>query len=325
MKLFYYPPASRNGYSNPYSIHYKKALECYYNVLDKENKPAKMLSWSFLKNSLSADIFIINWLESVCFLRLGYVQYLLARIGLKIIKWRKKSIIWMFHNIHPHQGNNKYSRKIQDLLFHQSKLIISHSQEAADYAHKKAGDKVIYKCHPIHPISVKPFKGEIEPCDILIWGAILPYKGIYEFISNKEIQKLNLRIRIIGHCKDNTLCHKLESQCNKRITFENRHINFDELASCIAKSRYVLFPYIGNCVSSSGALIDTIALGGIPIGPNIGAFKDLEEEGVCLTYKNYNDLRVLLQSDNNISNIVRNKFLIVNSWNNFIQEIKNNF
>lgn len=321
MKLFYYPPASRNGYPNPYSIHYKKALEHYYNVLDKDNKPTKMLSWSFLKNSLLADIFIVNWLESVCFLRFGYVQYLLARIGLKIIKWRQKPIIWMFHNTHPHQGDNKHSRKIQDILFHQSKLIISHSQEAADYARQKGGDKVIYRCHPVHPISIKPFEGEIEPCDVLIWGAILPYKGIYEFVSDSNVKNTNLRIRIVGKCSDYELNDKIESQCNEYITFENRRIGFDELAACIAKSRYVLFPYIGDCVSSSGALIDTIAMGGTPVGPNVGAFKDLEKEGMCYTYTNNESLLSLLKFEKKISPINRNIFINKNSWDNFIQEI----
>ena len=321
MNLFYYPPASRNGYPNPYSIHYKKALEQYYNVLDKENRPSKILSWTFLVNTFLADIFIINWLESVPFLRFGYLQYVLARIGLKVIQWRKKKIIWRFHNKHPHQGDNKQSRKIQDILFRQSQLIISHSEEAAEYARLKVENKVIYKCHPIMPISVDSFHGEVEACDVLIWGAILPYKGIYEFISNEEIQNTNLRIRIIGRCSDNELCNKIRSQCNQYITFENRRIDFNELAVCISKSRYVLFPYIGDCVSSSGALIDTIALGGIPVGPHIGAFKDLEKEGVCITYKNNKTLLSILQEKNTVS-INKSFFMKNNSWESFVRIIK---
>lgn len=318
MKLFYYPPASYKGYSNPYSIHYKKALEQYFYVLDKDNKPAKVLSWSFFKNSFIADVFIVNWLESIYFLRLGYIQYLLVRIGLMVIRWRKKPIIWMFHNIHPHQGDNKYSRKIQNILFKQSKLIISHSQEAAEFARQKTGNKVIYKCHPVSIISVKPFKGEVEPCDVLIWGAILPYKGIYEFISDSNVQEANLRIRIIGRCSDNELCKRITDQCNKNITFENRRIDFDELTACITKSRYVLFPYIGNCVSSSGALIDTIALGGIPIGPHVGAFKDLEDEEMCITYSNYKELVNLLKMNSKSQyKETINNFITQNSWGNF--------
>lgn len=321
--LYYFPSASQKGYSNPYSIHYKRALESYFNVLEKNNAPAKALSWNFFKNSFTADVYILNWLENAPFLRWGYLQFLLIIFGLKVIQWRNKKVVWMFHNIHPHQGNNQLSKMIQDLLFKQSTFIISHSQEAAEYARQKTGNKVIYKCHPISAIPVKPFNGEVKPCDVLIWGTILPYKGIYEFISDSNVQKANLRIRIIGRCSDNELCKKIESQCNNLISFENRRIDFDELAACIAQSRYVLFPYIGDCVSSSGALIDTIVLGGTPIGPHVGAFKDLEEEEVCLTYNQKGDLIELLKGDRSLNYDNVNRFISNNSWKNFVSEINN--
>lgn len=320
--LYYFPSASRKGYSNPYSLHYKKTLEGFFKVLEKENRPAKMLSWNFIKNSFIADVFILNWLENIPFLRLWYIQYILVLLGLKIIRWRKKKIVWMFHNIHPHQGNNKYSRKIQDILFSQASLIISHSQEAAEYARQKADNKVIYKCHPVSAIPVKPFKGKVEPCDVLIWGAILPYKGVFEFVSNTYIQKSNLRVRIIGKCSDKVLCNKINSQCNEYITFENRHIDFDELAACIVQSRYVLFPYVGDCVSSSGALIDTIVLGGIPVGPHKGAFKDLKEEGVCITYQSKDELIEILNEQVELKQEYLNEFISKNSWNNFAREVR---
>lgn len=321
--LYYFPSASQNSYSNPYSIYYKKALEPYFNVLEKKNEPAKILSWSFLKSAFIADVFIVNWLESIPFLRLGYIQYLLVLCGLKIICWRKKKIVWMFHNIHPHQGNNKYSKKIQNILFKQATLIISHSKEATKYARQKTEKEVIYKCHPISTILVKPFKKKVNQCDVLIWGTILPYKGIYEFVSDKEIQNSNLRIRIIGKCLDTELCDKIKSQCNKYITFENRRIDFEELAACCKQSRYVLFPYVGNCVSSSGALIDTIALGGTPIGPHIGAFKDLAKEGVCLTYTDYGNLILILKKNIIISDALKNDFMNHNSWQEFAVQLYN--
>ena len=321
--LYYFPPTSKNGYSNPYSIHYKKILQQYFKVLDNENHPSKMMSWSFLKNTFRADVFILNWLESISFLRFGLIQFLIVLVGLNIIKCRNKTIVWMFHNIHPHQGNNKYSRKIQQILFKRAKLIISHSQEAAQYAKSKTKNEVIYKCHPIMPIFVNTFNGEVDVGDVLIWGTVLPYKGIYEFISNAEIQKSKLRIRIIGCCSDKKLCTNIKSQCNDLITFENRRIDFDELAVYIAKSRYVLFPYIGNCVSSSGALIDTIALGGTPIGPHLGAFKDLEEECVCFTYTDYNKLLDILKNHYCLEEKVRIEFLKNNSWESFVEFLAN--
>ena len=319
--LYYFPPASKSGYSNPYSIYYKKELEQYFNVLDKNNKPTRVLSWNFLKNAFIADIFILNWIENAPYFRFGYIQYLLVCIGLKIIKWRNKKIIWMFHNIHPHQGDNKFSKRIQNKLYNQSTIIISHSKEAAEYARRKTNNIVIYKCHPLSSFNLETFNGKVDSCDVLIWGSILPYKGIYEFISDFNIQKSNLRIRIIGRCTDDELCKKIDSQCNERITFENRRIEFNELKACISKSNYVLFPYIGDCVSSSGALIDTIALGGTPIGPYIGAFKDLKEENVCFTYKQKEDLLTILSLKTKLNSEHVNDFISKNSWSCFIKDI----
>lgn len=88
--IYYYPPASKGGYANPYSVNYKEALGKYFKVLDKKNKPSIALGLSFFLNAFRADIYIINWLESVAFLSLGRLQYIFARLGLWIIKRRKK-------------------------------------------------------------------------------------------------------------------------------------------------------------------------------------------------------------------------------------------
>ena len=95
IKVYYYPSPSRGGYPNPYSYHYKEAIEKEYNLINRENKCAKILGWDFFKNSFKADLYIINWLESICFLRLGWLQYIFACLGLWIIKKRRKKIVWM--------------------------------------------------------------------------------------------------------------------------------------------------------------------------------------------------------------------------------------
>lgn len=324
LKAYYYPSPSKGGYPNPYSYHYKEALEKEYYLINKENKSAKILGLDFFINSFKADLYIINWLESICFLRLGWIQFLLARMGLWIIKKRKKKIVWMFHNIHPHQGNNKQSQAIQHELFSKASLIISHSKEAMEYVQKHTSSKVIFLNHPIHLIPFQKISVDIPPFDLLIWGAILPYKGIAEFIKLDLIQQSSITIRILGECKDQALSKKINKYCNERIIFENRKASFNEIAAYINKSKYVLFPYIGNCVSSSGALIDTLVLGGTPIGPNVGAFKDLLEKGLCLTYNKKEDLLELIKNKPSINESAKTKFFSENSWDNLIKILYHN-
>lgn len=320
-KVYYYPSASRQGYENPYSINFKKALSKYYDVCDAKNKPSLMLTLTFLCHSLIADVFVINWLESAPFLKLGKVQYLFACLALTIIKLRKKKLIWILHNIHPHSGTNKQSEHLQQRLFSEAALVVSHSKEAFKWAESQAVGKCLFFPHPVQDISCTESKSDYPKSDILIWGAVLPYKGIYEFISMKEIQDSDFNIHIIGQCKNLKLEQKINSCCSDHIHYENRKADFSELSKRIQSCKYVLFPYIGDSVSSSGALIDTLVLGGNPVGPNKGAFSDLSKTGVCLTYSNKSDLFQILQSDRTISKDARISFLQSNSWDSFVGNI----
>lgn len=319
--IYFFPSAPKGGYVNPYIINFKKSMAKYFKVLEADNHSSIMLSLNLFFHSFKADIFIINWLESICFLRLGFLQYLLARLSLIIIRTRDKQIIWILHNVHPHQGNNKLSKKMQETLFKQSNLIISHSYEAYLFAKGKTETKVIYICHPVKKIAIGTKSHKVNKFDILIWGSIFPYKGVYEFISLKEVQDSDLRIIIIGKCADNELAEKIYHCCSEHIYFDNRRAEFDELMPYIRASKYVLFPYIGKSISSSGALIDTIVLGGNPVGPNLGAFRDLSKEGVCFVYENYEKLIELLNSKKEISNGERTFFIESNSWESFAKKI----
>lgn len=325
-KLSYFPPQQRQGgYKNPYSQNYQDSLNLYFKVL--ESKPSGFarympLGMFFLYRSIQADIYIINWLESVCFLTGGFFQFICALLGLLVIKLRGKKIVWMFHNIHPHQGDNFMSKTLQDKLYTHANLIISHSKEACIYAKRKARCEVIYRCHPIKAIETKGTY-TVSPCDVFIWGEILPYKGIVEFLNFINKNKTNIKIKIIGKCNDKALDAAIKSQCTTLITYENRRASFTELASIIQNSKYILFPYIGDCVSSSGALIDSIAMGGKVMGPNRGAFSDLASEKVCITYNSYEELLELLAQPPQIHEKDITDFFNKNSWDSFGKFIYN--
>ncbi|MCD8298086.1 MAG: hypothetical protein LUC88_10990 [Prevotella sp.] len=318
-KLFYYPSARDVDYDNPYSVNYKNALTKYFLVLNNHlrRKPAKKVI-CLLQNAFFADIFIFNWIENICQGRLSAIKYRIVQLAFLIIKLRKRKIVWMFHNFHPHQGSDKYSEAIMSYMFGNASIIISHSKAATEYARQRAKCDVKYECHPVAPIAhlENTTPSAIHP-DILIWGTIAHYKGIVEFLSYSKVRASNLNIFIVGRCKYPDLENRIRSLCNDNICYENRKVSFSELKALISNSKYVLFPYIGSCVSSSGALIDTIVLGGTPIGPDVGAFKDLSEEGVCLVYDNYDSLLDILSSDNRIDAQTRNDFIAENSWQTF--------
>ena len=280
-----------------------------------------MQTATLFRYSWIADIVILNWIENAGKLRMGILQFVLAYLSLLIIKLRKKKIVWMFHNMTPHDGKSLFSDILCSYLYKNASLIISHSKEATEYARKHACCSVEYICHPIKPLHFA-YQNELKQYDVLIWGTILPYKGIAEFLEYCK-DKIDVNILILGKCSDESLSKRIEQQCGMWITFENRKADFDELGTYIEKCKYVLFPYIGNSISSSGALIDTLAMKGTPIGPAKGAFEDLSKEGVCITYQNYDELIDILHSNTlKISDIKRNVFIKNNSWDTFWEKIK---
>lgn len=321
-KVYFYPSCPREGYGNPYCLNYKQVLKKKFLLLDAENKITPMKTATLFRYSWVADIAILNWIENARKQRLGIVQFFLAYLSLIILKLRRKKIIWMFHNMTPHEGKNCFSDILCSYLYKNAALIISHSQEAAEYVRKYAKCHVEYVCHPIKQWSLTPRK-DLKQYDVLIWGTILPYKGVVEFLDYCKDKMKDVSILVLGKCNDEVLCKRIEQLCGEWITFENRKADFDELGTYIKKCNYVLFPYIGNSISSSGALMDTLAMGGTPIGPNKGAFKDLSKEGVCITYRNYDELITLLQSKKmGISEKKRKSFIANNSWDSFGKQLK---
>lgn len=316
-KLFYFPqPGSDGQYQNPYSYNFKYGLSEYFDVVDFEKPQSRLKSLGLLAHSFSAHVYVLNWIESIPHLRFSLLQTVIVLLSLKILKWRNSEIVWMFHNIRPHQGENWKTRLITNWMFENSSLIVSHSQEASAYAKERAKCEVIYKCHPVTEIEVADGRKE-KLFDVLIWGSIYPYKGIVEFLSNSEILKLDLKIKIIGLCKDKMLDSQIRSYVNEHVSYENRKAGFKEIATYCKAAKYVLFPYIGKCVSSSGALIDTIVMGGIPVGPKVGAFEDLSKEGVCLVYNSTKELINIIKENNSVSEVKRKAFISDNSWEKF--------
>ena len=316
--IYYFPPEDKNGgYKNPYSQNVIESLSPYFKFINKQSSFFRKLpkGLNFLMAAFSADIYIVSWLESICFGKFAFLQYIFAKLALNILKIRNVKILWIFHNIHPHQGSNFMSKSIQTFLFQKSDLIITHSNEAVNFAKSYAKCPVIYKCHPFNQIIINRFNKRIEKHDVFIWGAILPYKGVLEFLLEHKTRQSKLSVYILGKCNDPVLSKAIRNMCNTYISYDNRVAGFDEIAANIKKSRFVLFPYIGSCVSSSGALIDTIVMHGVPIGPNKGAFIDLAYENLCITYNNYDELFNLLSSHDII--LDNNAFIKNNSWTHF--------
>ncbi|MCI1640683.1 MAG: hypothetical protein LKI42_05355, partial [Bacteroidales bacterium] len=138
------------------------------------------------------------------------------------------------------------------------------------------------------------------------------------------LKRTGIKVMIIGKCKIPYLEEVIEKS---GVSYENRRPDFDEVAWYCTHSDYVLFPYLPGSISSSGLLINTVVLGGNPIGPAIGAFKDLAEEGVCLTYGNIQEMFCILADRDDRKTIgvdTRKDFIAAHSWEKFAEFLYNN-
>lgn len=326
MRLFIYPQHKEKQTTNPYTNNMEWALSTQFDIVHPEYRKRLPQPFRFLLNSTTAEVYVLNWIESVAEgVKLSFLWGVMAWLSLKIVFFRKAKIVWIFHNLHPHGGETMWSRLIKKQLFQKATIIVSHSQEAAEYAKKYSKCPVFFKNHPVKIVKYDKWNGMLHDCDYYIWGNIYPYKGVVELLRNNNCRNSNRKILIVGKCDDEELRKTINSYCNQNIVFENRCADFNEIAAQCRKAKYVLFPYVGNSISSSGVLMDTLIMGGTPIGPNRGAFADLAEQGCCLTYKSLDDIfnfpvneeaALRLNKDNIIS------FLNDNSWISFAKWLK---
>lgn len=318
-KLFFFPPFAKAIEGNPYTRNYKNELQKYYDVVDCDKIYPKGRRNILFKKAFIADIYILNWIESIKPGLKSLALFLPSILALYIILLRRKKIVWMLHNLEPHEGLNFYSRRIMSFLYKHSSIIVTHSKEAYEHAITMTTRPVRFVCHPVQKINCE-VQMQAEPIDLFIWGSILPYKGIAEFISDTRIQKSGLRIHILGKCNDKALADHLNKVCAEieNITFENRRAENDELIAYCKSSKFVVFPYLPGSVSSSGALIDTLVMGGTPIGPNVGAFRDLAEEGLCFVYSDIEDLIRIVNDNKKIMPENVEGFIGKNSWETMV-------
>lgn len=317
--VFIFPPAYPNA-ANPFINNLRESL--INNGIEVKGFGRHGVT-GLAKYLFTTNVYILNWPENIIFGSHGKIKYYLFKIIVFLFTLKGGKIIWFLHNLEPHEGHNRYTKATFDYLFKKSSANICFSKAAYELSNKNAPvGKSYYFPHPFKNFGYAALD-KTKTCDVLIWGSIIPYKGILEFLKAKPNIGAYLKILIVGRCKDASYESKIRQYENENVIIENRFIDFGELQELIAKSRYVVFPYLSGSVSSSGALMDTLQYGGNVIGPNIGAFKDLADNKVILAYNDMNDIFQIINNGVYCSDWVKKTFVETNIWNVFGSELKN--
>lgn len=335
MKSAYiYPFSSKDsnfGLYNPYIDDLIKSLSKYVTFKNYD-KPSKKGIFDILWYITKIDYIFFNWIEKLPENKAGRIQTICLILLLPLLKLFRVKVVWTMHNKVSHRIEHVYWKKLifKNMLKY-SDVILTHSSEGITYGEemiKGSGKKIHYFAHPI--------KGRIlklsteKKYDILIWGTILPYKGIDKFLDYIYQNKLenNYRILIVGKIPEKDYEEKLETYKSDNIIINKQFIEDSLLQQLISQSKIILFTYSQTSILSSGVLMDSLGYGANIVGPNVGAFGDLEKEGIINTYSDFPDMfRVVEDQLNDNGKIIPqekiNQFFENNSWDRFAENVSN--
>lgn len=320
-RVYLYPDPTIADQINPYLSDLASALEADFELV-RAWKPRWGVASLWL-NIFRTDIYYFNWVEDLPSRRFGIFQTPLFMLFFTVARLLGKRHVWMIHNRGSHSPR-RLQASLSRLLFRRSDILLSHCRQAFSWFESMYGKpkgRMYFRHHPVQAHGI-PREHHAHVRDILIWGTIQKYKGVLDFLQELERQGALERydILIAGKIPDPAHTRELMRYSSERVRIEPRIVSFDELAEFVAGSRITLFTYQADTVFSSGALMDTLALGGRVVGPDAGSFRDLREEGIIDTFT---DLPGLVEALPNIletakdSRIRTDEFNSENSWNNF--------
>jgi glycosyltransferase involved in cell wall biosynthesis len=323
-RAYIYPATSINSTaSNPYIDDFKASLTGSVRFLNK-SRTSRSGILDIFNYILEIDLLFLHWIEDLPNRKAGTLQSILfVAVILPFCRIRGIRIVYTLHNKESHYSRSQtISRIIRKRVIRQAYLILCHAREGLHLPETAGlGSRIRYLPHPFRE-SIVPKHASKKTIDILIWGAIQPYKGIHLFLRFLEAKNLlsSFNIRIAGKIEPESYTADLLRYQSGTIQIHNRFIDNEKLNELIDQSKLVLLTYDNRSVLSSGALIYSLSRKARVIGPNTGSFGDLSREGLIEVYDNYDDL--LSKISRNLSDPApyRTKldaFIENNTWERF--------
>lgn len=291
--LYVYPltPESLKEEKNSYVRQLLSYLGGYFNIV---NGSTKLGLLDAFKKFWKTELYYFNWIENLPTNRFGRLQVGLLAALLVFCKLFNKKVVWFVHNNISHDKTHRRFKKIiVRLMAYFSDLVLSHSGEITLRIPK-------HKLHVFHhPIETfQPLRAaETYSYDMLIWGSVLPYKGVAEFVEHVATspELKNHRILIAGEFKFAEYYDRVMRSKSDNVLVMNKFIAEEDLICLFAQSKYILFTYASDSVLSSAALCKSLSYGKDIIAPNVGSFKELGSEKFLFTYTSFSELETLLK------------------------------
>lgn len=325
--MFIYPFTARGDHTlyNPYIDNVFHALDPYFVCVNK-HKPSQTGLMNVVQYFFKIRYLHLNWIEELPDKKAGFFQTLFLLVFIVITRITHKRIIWTLHNKASHSRRHRWIKnRIFKLLARYSNYIITHSQGGVEFIKQLnpgiSTDRILYLPHPVEG---KKLDGHREiRYDLLLWGKMLRYKGVHLFLEYLEERKMlhKYRILIAGSFADQDYERELQEYECSSIHIVNEFVKEHELLDMMHHSRIILFTYQHESVLSSGALMDSLISGKPVVGPDIGAFHDMKQQGLIHTYNSWEELIAVI--DHLVENPERidakrlHEFIEENSWDQY--------
>jgi len=197
----------------------------------------------------------------------------------------KKNIYLTIHDPVQHSGEKHWKtewiRKAYTII--SNKILFYSNFALKQYLEHNAKQNKILCSIPLKPYTYISTYRKFEQKEnqyILFFGRISYYKGIDILIQSIKIVLLtypNEQFLIAGDFQNNTnLLNEIKDEKNIKII--NQHIEIEELAEIISKSKFIVCPY--RDATQSGVLMTSFAMDKSVIATNVGSFPEYIEHGV---------------------------------------------
>lgn len=323
IKAYFYPNPSTKESLNPYITEFINSLSTKIEFCNLKTKYKSGILDAF-RFFWKIDVLFLNWIEDLPDKRGGFLQSFALIILVYIIKIKKTKIFYTLHNKESHYKSHRILKNfLRSFILKKADCILCHSTEGKAILTKLNLPEDNFQYHP-HPFYVdKLFKStKNKEYDILIWGAIRPYKGIDKYLKYLQSRGLlsRYKTKIVGSILPVSYENELNQYKSTLIEIENVYIENETLDELIDISRIVLFTYDESSILSSGAVIYSLGRGANIIGPNAASFRDLNKEGLIHVYNDFEDLirqidYTLIHSDITHEKIA--SYIEMNTWSKF--------
>jgi len=195
-------------------------------------------------NNIKPDLLIINWFHPVMF----PVYFIITFISKRIFKIK---ILFICHNVLPHEKNFPFSRIITKLSFSGIDYFIVHSKsDRKDLLNLYKKANIIDGFLPVHDTFDEDNNStqKIQKNTILFFGYVRNYKGLDLLIQAMPyvLKRININLLIAGEFWQNkneyiNLINKFK--ISKNIKLIDKYIPMDQLKNYFDAVDLVVLPY----------------------------------------------------------------------------------